>query len=892
MADGGRFCSACGAPLDPSEDVTRTSDPEARRAATPAPRTPPGGWLTSSAPISHGRFQPGAVFDGRYRIIALIGRGGMGEVYRADDLRLGQPVALKFLPEQLNRDPSRLAQLHNEVRIARQVSHPNVCRVYDIGESEGQLYLSMELVDGQDLAALLRRIGRLPEDKALDIARQMCAGLSAAHERGVQHRDLKPANVMLDDAGKVRIMDFGLAAVGDVTKVRAGTPVYMAPEQLAGREVTRQSDIYALGLVLYELFTGRRVFDAANLPDLMLQHAGPIAAPGQIIGGLDPRIERVILRCLEESPAMRPASALAVAAALPGDPLAEALAAGETPSPEMVAAAGSVGATLAPAEGLAWMAGLVVLLAAVGWLADRSTVVGQTRVVKPAAVLADYAARTRAAAGSNDPAPFEASGFEYDRDALAWYAAHGGPEERWARLQRAAPAAVRFWYRSSDRRLEPMRPFAAITREDPPAGQAGDTSIELDTEGRLLRFSMRPRLPPDAGAAFAPADWAPLLSAAGLDATALSPVAPAELPPSYADAVTAWEGPAPGSRDLRVRVLAASAKGRPVYFDVAGPWAARPPAPPQADRLTFAVSLASLVIQAGLVLLVLRLAFVNLRAGRADRRAAWRVALAGFVVEAGVWLLLPAHSTDPAREMARFFDGLAWALLYGATFGAAYLGLEPFVRRSWPRVLVGWTRLIGGRWRDPLVGHDMLIGLVLGFVASAATYGYQELPRLLGWPSPPGSLAVLSPLDGPAAAASAQLVQVNLALVNGLFLAFVVTALRRRIGSLWLILPLVALAFGLTYEPASTIEPAHAALVAFTALPVLIAMIILLRYGLLAWVAAALSGNLTSGLAFTLDPARAYFAASLMPVGVILVLGFAGWRLARGQAPIAAQPRS
>ena len=142
----------------------------------------------------------------------------------------------------------------------------------------------MEFVDGEDLASSLRRIGRFPEDKATDIARQLCAGLAAAHERGVIHRDLKPANVMLDDAGKVRVMDFGLAAVGAVEEIRAGTPAYMAPEQLLGREVTPRSDIYALGLVLYELFTGRRAFTAATLNDLVEQHqSGHVTPPSTVV---------------------------------------------------------------------------------------------------------------------------------------------------------------------------------------------------------------------------------------------------------------------------------------------------------------------------------------------------------------------------------------------------------------------------------------------------------------------------------------------------------------------------------------------------------------------------------------------------------------------------------
>ena len=187
------------------------------------------------------RFIPGTVLANRYRIIALLGKGGMGEVYRADDLKLSQPVALKFLPEKLVRDKGMLERFHREVRIARQISHPNVCRVFDIGEVEDQHFLSMEYIDGEDLSTLLRRIGRLPSDKAVEIASQLCGGLRAAHQEGVLHRDLKPANVMIDGRGRAKITDFGLAGLADEfegNEIRAGTPAYMAPEQLAGKEVT------------------------------------------------------------------------------------------------------------------------------------------------------------------------------------------------------------------------------------------------------------------------------------------------------------------------------------------------------------------------------------------------------------------------------------------------------------------------------------------------------------------------------------------------------------------------------------------------------------------------------------------------------------------------------
>src|SRR6516162_3603311 len=226
----------------------------------------------SSSTAEEGRFVPGTLLAGRYRIIALLGRGGMGEVYRAADLTLGQSVALKFLPEEAARDQRLLERFHGEVRVARQVSHPNVCRVYDIGEVEGMPFLSMEYVDGEDLSSLLLRSGRLPAHKALETSRKICAGLAAAHDRGIIHRDLKPQNIMINKRGDVVIMDFGLAAIADQisgAEVRNGTPAYMAPEQLKGTGVTARSDIYSLGLVLYELFTDRRPYEAGSVQQLI-----------------------------------------------------------------------------------------------------------------------------------------------------------------------------------------------------------------------------------------------------------------------------------------------------------------------------------------------------------------------------------------------------------------------------------------------------------------------------------------------------------------------------------------------------------------------------------------------------------------------------------------------
>ena len=261
-------------------------------------------------------FPPGALLAKRYRVVTLLGSGGAGEVYRADDLTLDQPVALKFYPGPLQGEAEALARFRREVRLARQIAHPNICRVFDISETEGRAFITMEFVRGEDLHSLLRRVGRLSSDKALQVALQLCSGLTAAHAAGVLHRDLKPANVMLDDRGNVRITDFGLAALaGELSHEHAsGTPGYMAPEQLAGTEVSPLSDLYALGLVLHEIFTGKRAIEPQSVADLLRPERALLMA--QKMTGVDPWVKQAILQCLEPEPAQRPMSALHVAAIL------------------------------------------------------------------------------------------------------------------------------------------------------------------------------------------------------------------------------------------------------------------------------------------------------------------------------------------------------------------------------------------------------------------------------------------------------------------------------------------------------------------------------------------------------------------------------------------------
>jgi len=476
-----RFCSSCGAPIDFNSGATFVDDQvtgEGETIAPPTPRRPPSHPPTplhrsarppSSSPaspsssdsIGGGRFTPGQIIAGRYRVVALAGRGGMGEVYRAEDLKLSQIVAIKFLPASLSKDAGALARFHSEVRIARQVSHPNVCRVFDIGDADGVPFLTMEYVDGEDLASLVRRIGRLSSDKAIEIARQVCAGLAAAHDRGVIHRDLKPANLMLDSTGKIRITDFGLAAIAaslDATDVKAGTPAYMAPEQLEGKEVTARSDLYSLGLVLYEILTGKRAFNATTLPELMKQRESSVpVSPSTLVRDLDPLVERVILRCLEKDPAQRPASALQVAAALPGgDPLAAALAAGETPSPEMVAAAGATEG-MRPRLAIALLAITTLALLALLFMADRYKLHNRVPLDNPPEVLAARAREIVRRLGYAEPYADEAYSFRMEMDFLNHTQQHQKTPDRWRLLETGRPASIVFWYRQSPRLMRPQR---------------------------------------------------------------------------------------------------------------------------------------------------------------------------------------------------------------------------------------------------------------------------------------------------------------------------------------------------------------------------------------------------------------------------------------------------
>jgi hypothetical protein len=877
MPESGRFCPSCGTPAGGPVLVT-----SAATMAMPRSR----GDFTSSGSVDEGRFLPGTLLADRYRIIGPLGRGGMGEVYRATDIRLGQTVALKFLPEEAAHDPGKLARFHNEVRVARQVTHPNVCRVYDIGEVAGLPFLSMEFVDGEDLASLLRRIGRLPQDKAIEIARKLCAGLAAAHSQGVLHRDLKPANIMIDGRGQVVITDFGLAGLAaemQGAEIRNGTPAYMAPEQLSGKEVSFHSDLYSLGLVLYEVFTGKKAFEAATLAEMVrLRQAGPPASISSIVRDVDPAVEKVIARCLDPEPRNRPSSALAVSAALPGgDPLAAALAAGETPSPEMVAAAGA-SEGLRPAAAFACVAAIVMGLVALVFFFSHETYVGRMRLELPPDALAVEAHRLVQQLGYATPPADRAWGFGYSHGYLNYVNMHKPAGADWNKIANGQPSPIVFWYRESPRPLETQafEERGVVTFGDPPMDISGMVSVMLDPGGRLVHFEAIPPQMETQPASPKPLDPGPLFTAAGLDLAQFKSAEPQWNPLAASDARAAWTGIFPGRPENPIRVEAASWRGKPVYFQIVGEWTkpsrmqeAQATGSQRANQILWESLFGVLVVVGSL------LAWRNLRLGRGDRQGAFRIAALAFVLSMAVWIF-GGHHVGWSGETGLFTAAAAAALISGAQLWIAYIALEPFVRRHWPKTIITWTRTLSGGLRDPLVGRDILIGLLVGLgydmiIASATAIDMRRGDT-------PGTSTLLPALISLPRFASGYLNHMLNALGAGLLLFLVFFLLRVILRREWLAgIAFVAIfsARGLAAD-----HPAVETCMYVWIYAILVAL--LLRYGFLAVLVCIFVTDMLFALVFTWDFGAWYGTASLLTLLSVIALAVFAFRTSTAGKPL------
>ncbi|HJP94057.1 MAG TPA: serine/threonine-protein kinase [Pyrinomonadaceae bacterium] len=839
--------------------------------------------------IDEARFISGTVLAGRYRIVGLLGKGGMGEVYRADDLKLGQAVALKFLPDRFLSDGAALARFHREVRVARQVSHRNVCRVYDIGEIDGRHFLSMEFIKGEELSSLLRRIGRLPADKALQIARQICAGLAAAHESGILHRDLKPSNVMIDGEGNARITDFGLAGLVEEfhdDEMSAGTPAYMAPEQLEGKPPTVRSDIYSLGLVLYELFTGKRAFDATTLEELIKLRRSDTTptTPTSIVKDLDPLIERVIDRCLQKDLNQRPSSALQVAAALPGgDPIAAALAAGETPSPEMVAAAPKAGA-LRPALAVASLAGVVVCLL---WHLLSSSAARAERnlpLEKPPEVLAERAREIVSSFGYGDAPLGQASGFALDRSFDRYLETQG--YAGWDVIKTGQPLVLYFWHRQAPRYLVPES-SVIILPSDPPLNVAGMTNVFLDTRGRLVKFERLPAQLENTNTTRSTTDWSPLFAAAGLNPANFTKTESMWVPLMYAEERAAWQGPHVDHPEIPVRIEAAAYKNRPVYFAIIFPWDR--PLRQEEETSSSGQRRAAILLFILFIGVMLTAAFLsrrNLQLGRSDNRGAFRLALFIFCVAVLGGVMGARHVPSLGDEFDTVGLITAYSLVPAALIWLLYIALEPYVRRRWPRLIISWSRLIAGNFRDPMVGRDLLIGGLFGLLHSSLIVFGSLLPRWLGLPGPPAMLANVLTFGSVrtmlAVFLSSQVVASVFAGFAFLFLLLLFYIVLRRQWLAAIALFVIALAVEFSAFAASAPRFYWIASIMIS----LTITILVARFGLLATMAAQLFFFLSAAYPMTTDFSAWYASSTIFAIVIALGLAVYGFYTSLGGQPV------
>jgi hypothetical protein len=903
-ADAARFCAKCGTALQGDPNATTLTDgpvedgnletiapgqtlkppsptPHAARPAsspTPSPRASPSGsnpLLSSSDAIGGGRFAPGVIVADRYRVVALLGRGGMGEVYRAEDLKLSQVVAIKFLPETLSRDAAALARFHSEVRIARQVSHPNVCRVFDIGDANGIPFLTMEYVDGEDLSSLVRRIGRLPQDKATEVSRQICAGLAAAHERGVVHRDLKPSNVMLDGAGKARITDFGLAGIAaniQGAEVRAGTPAYMAPEQLAGKEVTFKSDIYSLGLVMYEMLTGKRAFVANSMAELMkAREEGTVTNPSTLVKDLDPLIERVILRCLEKEPSKRPSSALQVAAALPGgDPLAAALAAGETPSPEMVAASGEKEG-IRPVLGLWCFLSIIVLVLVCAFVSIRESGLEHVALPYSPEVMAHKARETITSLGYTAEPKDMVGRYSYEDDFLEYLNKKEKPgASAWSRILGERPPLLSYWFRQSPELLVAAHHNRGsltpgmVEFDDPPPTFSGMVRLRLDSAGRLLYFEAIPAEKEEQASNGVAPDWQPLFAAADLKVADFRPATPAWAPLASADSRAAWDGTWPGtSRALHLE--AAAWHGKPVFFLLASAWTVPSRMAPEQDNSQRALQIFGVTFTLALVFGGLWLAYRNYVRKRGDRRGAWRAAGSVFVLELLLFLFL-ANLHLATSSLGLLAMAVSTGMLISGIFWAVYLALEPYVRSKWPQTIVSWSRLLAGNVRDPLVGRDALFGVLLGMVWVFVIF-LGKFFNVQAGEQP--FFASSDFLQGLRFSTGVWLAKVMSGILGVMEFFFILVLLRVLVRNRWVAAALFVIFFSLP----SVFVSSHRFIDVPVSLIVYgIAALAVVRFGLVALATAVFTANLLLNVPYTVNGARWYAAdAGYMVLSVVVL---------------------
>jgi serine/threonine-protein kinase len=639
--------------------------------------------------------------------------------------------------------------------------------------------------------------------------------------------------------------------------------------------VTARSDIYSLGLVLYEMFAGKRPFEAGTLAEMIrLQQVSTPASLTTVVKDIDPAVERVIQRCLAADPRQRPATALAVAAALPGgDPLAAALAAGETPSPDLVAAAGQQ-AGVRPILGLACLASIIACLVAAMLIGPRVNLVSRVAMEHPPEVLLEKSRDLARALGYTAKPMGVAHGFRYDRDYLQYVEKTDKSPARWERrLGHTEPPAIVFWYRESPRPLQPDAfGGGSVTPNDPPPIVSGMLSVSLDPQGRLVEFDAVPPQVDKSSSEVPPPDWKRLFDAAGLDMSQFSAATPQWTPLGICDARAAWTGAFPGEPSTPVRVEAAAWRGKPVYFQIVGPWTRPERMQTFMDNASMkAFAFTGVALSSMLLLATVLLARNNIRRGRGDRRGAMR--LAGFT--ASVFMLIWAFGGSHVAgigELALFAGALSYALVIAGVVWILYMAVEPIARRRWPHSMIGWSRLLAGGFRDPLVGGDVLAGLTFGMASALAAELHQF--ALLRFGSAPAATVLPDALLGVRGAAVAFLAAIPSCVIQALIWFVLIFVLRLLLRRDWLAAGAFVLVYVLLNVLGYPAAPLTGAL--FAAVQTGLLVFVMLRFGLLALAAASFAYVLLILFPITADFSVWYAGVSLFAViGVAAIAAFA-----------------
>lgn len=855
------------------------------------PTVPLGGTNTPKPTLNSREFRAGTIWAERYRLIAALGAGGMGQVFRAEDLELKQEVAIKFLNVAASADPQKVDALRSEVRTARLVTHPNVCRVHDFGDVEGQTFLTMEYVDGEDLGSLMRRIGQLPKEKALQSAMQIASGLNSAHERGVIHRDLKPGNVMIDSAGDVRLTDFGLAASLESLQQGhsiAGTPAYMAPELFAGAAPSVASDMYSLGVLLFELFAGARPFDGDSIESLLASHRS-VERPSLLAQApdIDPDLAQVISRCLALDPRRRPQSAVEVLAALPGwDPLRDSISRGETPSPLMVAAARGAGRV--PAKRANWI--LAITLAGIALVYSLVATLGMVERASlelPGSVLAEDARRILDDLGyPRAEAAYEVWAFDAYEE-LIFDLLDSREPDKWDVLDRRRPSPFDFYYRRSPQPIV-MSPGALhLGWEEPPVRAEGMVQVRLDPLGGLRELRVVPIAFVTDGPPAESPDWEKVFEHADLEFGEFAghPVAPQLRPAHYADQRLAWLGTYPESGQ-EVRVEAATLNGNLVAFRVLEVENLGPALPSNLEHRenvkrpeTFFVFDAFMVV-IGISAIVF--AFRSLARKRTDFRGANRCAVFLFVLVASANFLMANHVANVEAEVRVLINALARGLLKTGFFWLLYVGYEPHVRRIWPELLVSWTRVFQRRGKDPLVWSHVMAGIGMGSAVAFLEVAYGLVGDWLGVVSPPPvsqDMATAAALDGPAPSLGAMLHLCFRYFGFGINAVMTLVLLRLLFRRTWLAISGAVVVFTLLF-----FEGLGGNDLVMLPLSIMQGLIIVLanaRYGLLGAAVGASTFGILLGTPATLDISKWYAGSGLLSVGVLSLTAIYAWKQIR-----------